>query len=361
MAKIAANSYPLEWNFIDNPVVVGLTDFEFPESTEEAPVTFKQIVIQVDVTPTYEGATTKSYTFRSDIGEQTEVWIDISTALRSAMNVWHPSPDKVVTANDGDIYLEYPQATFTLKAHEVYLLDGAEWTGGEVSVAEAKAFYGGLSEYELMSIGTHVADYYASMPFSKKPSDYNPMVGDIGGVGDWRIVTYLTANGVVRSDIYSKTDGQLSEGEYRQFLFVNSLGVLETATALMRESLSYGIESEQKSLVTSPAYFASPNLTATKSGGRAVMQMSSGIVSREWVDWWTTEFLMASRYWMRMGSYRKMNTEGEWIDTPLWLPCTVTPADDEQLIYNRAEQRLPHVDFEVAISVGGSLLNPMRF
>ena len=76
------------------------------------------------------------------------------------------------------------------------------------------------------------------------------------------------------------------------------------------------------------------------------MKMSSGTVSRAWADWWVTEFLMAKKYWMFY--------DGRW------LPVTVTPVDDETLVYDRSEQRLPHVDFEVEIAVEGSVLNRVR-
>ena len=61
MAVIAANSYPLEFNFIDNPIMVGVTNFAFPTDA-----TFRQAVVQVDVTPTFSGSSPTTYKFYAD-------------------------------------------------------------------------------------------------------------------------------------------------------------------------------------------------------------------------------------------------------------------------------------------------------
>ena len=96
MATIAANSYPLEFNFIDNPIVVGIENMSFPAES-----TFRQIVIEVVVTPTYNYEST-TYLFRISVSAESIIWVDISTALRSAMNGWHPTPE-MLTSN----YMKY--------------------------------------------------------------------------------------------------------------------------------------------------------------------------------------------------------------------------------------------------------------
>ena len=204
----------------------------------------------------------------------------------------------------------------------------------------AYAYYGGLTGYELFTYGSHVSGFYTSLDFSRKPAS-----GELHSTGDIRTDSAYSGS-AVKTTTAIVSSGDFERGEMQQFLFVNSLGVLETVSAFSLESLSYGIESEKKNLASAPQYFAKPNRTTHKTGGRGVFKMSSGTVNREWADWWTTEFLMAKKYWMMY--------DGRW------LPVTVTPAGDETTIYDKADQRLPHVDFEVETAIEGSVLNRVR-
>lgn len=350
MATIAANSYPLEFNFIDNPIVVGIENMSFPAES-----TFRQIVIEVVVTPTYSYEST-TYLFRISVSAESIIWVDISTALRSAMNGWHPTPE-MLTSN----YMKYKYAAFTLKAWEEYLYDGDIYKGDYVSRVSAYAFYGGMSEYERLTIQTHPADFIDGKILSRKPKD-----GALWGTNDFVITNEAKMNSsgaaieIVGS--YERiANGFLPAGQYRHFMFVNSLGVLETCSAWCRESLSYNISSEKKSLVTTPSFHPAPNLTTHKTGNRPHMEMSSGPVSVEWADWWTTEFLMAKRYWVYMGTTKKLSTDENpsLVETPLWLPCVVIPSDDNTVVYDKAEQNYPHVNFDVEIAVSGSLMSTL--
>lgn len=358
MATIAGNSHPLEFNFIDNPIMVGVTNLTFP-----AGATFRQAMVQVDVTPTYSGAVTSTYYFYADASATTlysTVWIDISTALRAAMNSWSADAATVIAA--GTKYA-YPYATFGTTVFEKYLLDGSVHQHEGASQSGAYAYYGGLSEYERFTLSNHPADFLVSAGnnkyLSRKPRTQGE--GEVLETGAVRAYSYYL-DGTVYTSSYTLTDTNEGKegydgggyfwqlpvsGERRLFAFVNSLGVLETVMAQSRESLAYGIESEVKNLASTPAYKAKPNITTHKTGGRPKLEMSSGKVSRDWADWWATEFLMAKRYWMLT-------------DTGVWLPVTVSPADDEVLIYDRSDSALPHVDFDVEVAVSGSLKNQIK-
>ena len=355
MASIAANSYPLKFNFIDNPIVLNIKDMEYPDGA-----TFKQIKVSVLVTPGQDDKATKEYMFGVEVGTSSIVSIDISSALCAVMNEWYPSFDLLRLNNNG-VYdtFYYPYTTFEVEFWEEYMLDGEIYYGTRIRQEKAYAYYGGLSEYERMVIQNIPADYIEGRELSKKPKD-----GEQWGTGDLRISNILqryTTEVVGNCDIVS--DGILKPGTYYHFLFVNSLGVLETCSAVMKEELLYNIESAEFSQMTSTSYFAHPNILVSKHGGRAQFNMSSGYVNIAWADWWTTEFLMAKHYWIRMGSSKKQimddNGNAQWIETPLWLPCVVTPVNDSTSIYNKAEHELPHVDFEVKISVSGSVLNTL--
>lgn len=339
MATIAGNSYPSEFNFIDNPIMVGVTNFVFPTDS-----TFRQAMVKVDVTPTFSGETT-SYNFYADASADTTVWIDISTALRAAMNAWQPDLDFLSLSNDNAFDCTYPYATFGVTVFEKYLLEGVVNEIEGASQSGAYAYYGGLTEYERMVFSSHAADFYSGMFFTRKPAS-----GELHAVGD--ISTSSICNAVSKTvsthgEVMPAASCQFEKGEMTQFLFVNSLGVFEAVSAISRESLSYDMETERKNLSTTPQYKAKPVITTHKTGGHGKFEMSSGFVNREWADWWTTEFLRAKRHWM-------LHSSGTW------LPVAVIPADDTTVIYDRSEQRLPHVDFDVEVAVSGSIMNQVR-
>ena len=326
---IGGNSFPSSFNFIENPVIVNVSYSGFPDDS-----TFRQVVVKVSVIPTFDNVA-RDYSFYADASSGSIVAVDVSSALRGAMNGW--SPDESQVKNGGSV--SYAYASFVVTVSGKYMQNGDVVEIAGQTSGTAYAYYGGLNNYELFTESRHVEDWHSSLDFSRKPS------GELKANGDLISVSSFSGS-QVRTVFTASSDNRFTQQETRQFLFVNSLGVLETCTAMCMESLAYGIESEVKNLVSAPAYFAKPNRTTHKVGSRGVMKMSSGTVSRAWADWWTTEFLMAKKYWMQY--------DGRW------LPVTITPSDDETLVYDRSEQRLPHVDFEVEIAVEGSILNRIR-
>lgn len=350
MALIKEGSFPESFNFIENPVVVNVGDFKF-----DPKATFKQATIKVEVT-SYVHKDVSEYFFYADASEQDVISVDISTALRASMNEYYPTTGEVV--GDGKTY-SYPMATFSVTAWERSLYDGMVWEENYSAPRLGKAYYGGFSEYERYTT-KHPAEIFpeasSAVYITRKPED-----GEVIETGMWRMYSWFsdeefrsysrkltTSNeGTKESDAGGVFWHEPNTGTRVQFAFVNSLGVIETITAQTKESHAYQISSERKSLTSSPAYKPNPGITTHKTGGRGVFSMSSGPVSRAWADWWTTEFLMAKHYWMLM-------------EDGSWLPVTVQPSSDETLIYNKAEQSLLHVDFDVQASLGGSILNKLR-
>ena len=335
-AHFGNNSFPTEFNFIENPIIVHVlsSGFEFPEDS-----TFRQIVIKVDIHSTWDGKDS-TYYFYTDASAGTDLSVDISSALRGAMKGWEADAEMLNEEHGGVFSCIYPYATFSAALSEKYMQDGTVYEVAGATREGAYAYYGGLSGYELLTFDSHAADFVSELSFTRKPSS-----GEVHAIGDIKTASSFNSPFVMTS-ISVAHSVDFEKGELQQFLFVNSLGVLETVSAFSRESLAYGIESETKNLESAPSYFAKPNRTTHKTGGRGKFAMSSGFVTRDWADWWTTEFLMAKKYWMLY--------DGRW------LPVTVTPADDESTVYNKAEQRIPHVDFDVEIAVEGSIRNRVR-
>lgn len=335
-AHFGSNSFPTEFNFIENPIIVHVSSSEFAFPADS---TFRQVVIKVDVHSTWDGKDS-TYYFYADASAGTDLSVDISSALRGAMKGWEPDASTLNISYDKAFDCNYPYATFSATLSEKYMQDGIVYEIAGATREGAYAYYGGLSGYEQLTFDSHAANFASGMFFTRKPKS-----GELHAVGDISTSSVINA-GVVRTHGEVITTADFEKGELQQFLFVNSLGVLETVSAFSRESLAYGIESETKNLASAPSYFAKPNRTTHKTGGRGKFAMSSGFVTRDWADWWATEFLMAKKYWMLY--------DGRW------LPVTVTPADDESTVYNKAEQRIPHVDFDVEIAVEGSIRNRVR-
>ena len=330
-----SNSFPEEFNFIENPIIVriGSSSLEFPTNS-----TFRQIKVKVTVTFSKDSSVSV-YNFYADASGGKDLSLDISSALRSAMKGWEPDASDLQA---GETFT-YPNATFSVVLSKKYLLEGMVFEDDDASEPRTGyAYYGGMSEYDLMTSSKHVADKAASLTFTSKPAS-----GELRSSGDLVTSSSLAElKGKVSTTASSDEESGIASGVMQQFLFINSYGVLESVSAQMRESLAYSIDSIVKNLASSPAYFAKPNRTSHKTGGRAKLQMSSGVVNRAWADWWTTEFLMAKKYWMKY--------DGRWI------PVVITPADDTTTIYNKAEQMLPHVDFDVELAVCGSIINKVR-
>lgn len=335
-AHFGTNSFPTEFNFIENPIIVNVSssDFAFPADS-----TFRQVVIKVDVHSTWDGKDS-TYYFYADASAGTDLSVDISSALRGAMKGWEPDASTLNISYDKAFDCNYPYATFSATLSEKYMQDGIVYEIAGATREGAYAYYGGLSGYELLTFDSHAANFASGMFFTRKPKS-----GELHAVGDISTSSVINA-GVVRTHGEVVTTADFEKGELHQFLFVNSLGVLETVSAFSRESLAYGIESETKNLASSPAYFAKPNRTTHKTGGRGKFKMSSGSVNRDWADWWVTEFLKADKYWMLYDNR--------------WISVTITPVDDNIVVYDKSEQNLPHVPFDVEIAVEGSIRNRVR-
>lgn len=347
----AAASFPQAFNFIDNPVIVSVTN-----NTDVEGSSMHQTVVSI-----YTDFQTQQqcYAFECESSPGETVSIDISSALRALIkpNEWIPSYWK-----DGSV-ISYPWMAFGIKVYDRYMLDGVIRNGVESYYPSngqgAKAFLGGLSSLDRLVLSLHPGSFFSQLTFSRKPAS-----GGRWGAGDLVLTSAYTSQGV-QTTVREITDSEaVLSARYRHFLFVNSMGVYETVSAVMRESLSYSMEATVHSLVQRPLYKDGSFLSTYKTSPRAVMQMSSGYTTPEWADWWTSEFLAAKHYWVRMdlpGRYlQTVDGNGkvisvEWEKTTEWVPCTIVPSEEETLVYDRAEQELPHVDFEVKLSAPGSL------
>ncbi|MGN0089932.1 MAG: hypothetical protein ACI36Z_03120, partial [Alloprevotella sp.] len=340
MATInTTKSYPQKFNFIGDPIMVYASG-SFPSSS-----TFRKLVFTVSIN--FQGAS-YAYPFELSVEESEEIGIDVSSALRSAMQRWDYPLDSI-TKSGTSWKVTYPSATFQVSVHERYMTSGDIYNKSEVNTQQGYAYYGRLGEYDRMTIGNHPSEFVDSLRFTRYPDEKKQY-----GVGDWSgSSTYQ--DGDVSTTFTPKLTGQLRAGRYLHFLFVNSLGVFETVSAIMRETMNYDMTTTSYSVEQSPSYEQKPNRRAVSTAGRGSFEMSSGYVTHEEADWWATEFLTARKHWVRMGVNRIL-ADGSWSESSLWLPVAITPSDESVTVYNKEERMLPHIDFTAEVAVSGSLL-----
>lgn len=354
MAKIITNeSFSTIFNFVDSPVIVKVKN-----ETNVQGSSLHQTVVEVrDVTSLTTG-TSPLYSFSREIMPGGELILDISSALRSllASHTWDPTVVEV-----GHI-ITYPKCQFAVRAVDRYMRDGElveekdkeDWLPENAQAAYlSNAYLGGLSDMERLVYNKKPDSFYTTFNFSHKPSS-----GARWGENDLLISSkFDTASQSVTSDVSVVTTDQVNiHDEHYHFLFVNSLGVFETVSAVMKESLSYTVQGETLTRQGETSYKPSANTVRIAQAPTAAYEMSSGQTTREWAAWWTTEFLLAKHHWIRLTFTGNADTMGSGqLTKTIWVPCIITPAEEETVIFDKAQQRLPHVDFNVKLAISGAL------
>ena len=340
---------------VGSPVVLVLSDVlsSFPVGS-----TFRQV--EITVTGVVEGeGETQSYVYLVDASSD-RLNVDIASALRSMLfNIGYGS-----TWLDRDV-INYPSVTFRVDYRTKYMVDGEIYYGeSQLYNAECRAVPGRISEMDRLRINGHVADYYNLLRFTTKPSDgieivpvgENVVTHSIGQSSGVVGKTYtVDAAGVHTLADGRKVYGVVDDGTLFSLRFVNSMGVLDTATAICKEALSYSVQTEGYNLTTAPSNRLPSGMEALKRGGRGKLALSSGFVNRQWADWWAEEVMRTTKCWIKYG-YQYSTNGNKYDDLPLWLPCILTPKDEDIVVYDRSSQGLCYVEFEAEIGIEGSLL-----
>jgi hypothetical protein len=116
----------------------------------------------------------------------------------------------------------------------------------------------------------------------------------------------------------------------------------------MMEAMDIDVQTETYARTERPSFAPNRTLAAISKGGRRSFSMSSGGQTRDWAEWWTAEFLMAKRWWMRVNDKGKPSGTGT-----IFAPVIVTPAKKQTSIYDRTKQQMPHVEFTVTMALEG--------
>ena len=334
--------------FAGSPVVIDISGLEWPASSP-----FN--VVKVDVT--YSNRIVGS--FRQDSNRQSSISFDISSALQAIWATYDFAGELAAVAASRSYERAY--RAYSLRVYTEYLASDGKYTetdSGEI--AGGRCALGWLTEWERANIGAKenadMSHWEHSNPrygdASTKPISSPERVGSTS-ITSWVDVTAAGTRSIFYAASVTPQPDDTATSQwtghapmvvrdtvrYQDFLFVNRRGAIETCSAQMKEAMDITVETQQYSRTEGPSFKPSRTLMAIAKGGRRSWSMSSGNQTREWAEWWTTEFLMARQWWMLYkGSY---------------VPVIVEPAKKQTGIYDRTKQQMPSVEFTVTLAMEG--------
>ena len=345
--------------FAGSPVVIDISGLQWPADSP-----FNVVILHVLYNGDIAGY------FMADSGRQSSISFDISSALRTIWSDYDFTDDTNAAQSAVDGRTSQHQRSmraYSLQVFTEYMAsdDGGVYTRTDCGIfSGGQCLVGGLTEWERFSIGSKEnadALYWDHSGMrngdaSTKPTSSPERVGS-NSITSWvDIQTGYTKSIFYPSSATPEPDDSPSSSrswtghaplvlrdsqEYVDFLFLNRRGAIETCSGLTKEAMNINVDVKQYARVERPAFKPSRSLMAIGTDGRRSWQMSSGYVTREWAEWWATEFLggKRKRWWMK---YRGR-----------YVPVIVEPAKKSVGIYDRSRQQMPHVDFTVTLALEG--------
>ncbi len=371
--------------FADSPVIIDINGLQWPEKSP-----FN--VVYLDVV--YNGKVMGN--FRDDTGGQGSASFDIASALRAIwsdiiFNAEVAAAQAAADANDSSSHTAAEGGDIDSSGHRVYRpyylrismeylasdgyyvkkqcaveIDGVTYT----DIPGGQCMIGGLTEWERSLIPTKKeadASYWEHTGVrngdaSTKPTSSPERVGkdsitswvDVSNDGT-KSIFYAKEYHPVPDDEENSSSEEAWKGHaplvlrdsqpYIDFLFVNRRGAVETCSALMKEAMNISAETTEYARVERPTFKPSRSLMTISAGGRRSWSMSSGKQTREWLEWWTMEFLPARQKWMLY--------KGPGAAKAMFVPVTVTPAKKSVGIYDRSKQQMESVEFTATLGLEG--------
>lgn len=282
---------------------------------------------------------------------------DISDALRTVAGKFTYSPITAETT--------YPYLAYILKAWDEYMIDGIL----HEKVAERNY---GSTMYALMGAFTDAERYLSNgqnylTSFTRKPIKGEVCSQNESIVYPEDILTPLSITSVLSkgpSIMIQSLNGYVgmvligshqvyvdeNQSERFKFQFVNGLGVVESISAELLESVETSGTTEFNNITSSVGYLNVNRRTARKSGRIPKYRMSTGYINKEWAEWWHNEFFGSD-------PFRQNLQESCWmLIGGIWFPC-IPVLDDDFVLYERTENGMIKIDFTVHLTIDG-LVNP---
>lgn len=339
--------------FSGSPVVIDITGLQWSSSSPFD-------IVRVNVA---DGNGNVVGDFHADTGGQSEISFDIQSALRS---IWadYDFANEVSTAtaaltatsvNGQKAERRYRDYALQLSTEYLDSSDNEFTTSASQTFTGGRCMIGALTEWERYNIGSKEAadashwqgSNLRNGDASTKPTSSPERVGK-SSITSWVDVSsdgttsvFFPAAAPVAADVATQHAPLVVRDtqDYHDFLFVNRRGAVETASALMKESLNISAEVKTYNRVERPSFQPTRSMMGIATGGRRSWEMSSGYVERDWAEWWVQEFLQSPHHWMLL--------DGQWV------PVTVEPAKKSIEIYDRSKQQMAHIDFTVTMALLG--------
>ena len=376
--------------FADAPVVIDISGLDWGKPVSSPFTVVRVEVVWLKDTGGQEPEKITVGDFREDTGGQESASFDIASALQAIWSGYDFSKEVAAAqaaADDEDSRSHYAAEgdgidssghrtyrAYILRIWTEYLASDGEFVqtqcedkDGKTDIPGGQCLIGGLTEWERSLIPKKEdadASYWEHTGVrngdaSTKPTSSPERVGK-DSITSWVDVSNAGTKSIFFSAGYFPDYDDIPAAQawnghaplvlrdsqpYIDFLFVNRRGAVETCSALMKEALSITAETTEYSRVERPTFKPSRSLMTISAGGRRSWSMSSGKQTREWLEWWTMEFLPARQKWML---YR-----GPGAAKAMFVPVTVTPAKKSIGIYDRSKQQLESVEFTVTLGLEG--------
>ena len=361
---------PAAISFAGDPIIV-------KAKTTLTGKTFLRIKLQCDVTAYRNGEEyvfSEPYSF--DVASDGIATFNVGSTVKTALSIV-----MIQNADSGEVLQTMYAAKFRLTYREAYIDGMLEIEEGEVVSEEYKAIPGALTEYERLTAANSDTTTILGNGriLSRKPSGelipkgvdfYLPAVDTIKDTLAYSVqqgetkkdYSVFTGGALVPKSIKINT-GSLALGsvvigtsaepgraayivnpnsDMRNFIFLNGFGMIESVTAVTKESLEYEIQSELYAVPQEIGFRGNTQVINYANSPESTFSMSSGFVSMEWAEWWINEFVVTRRAWILH--------EGRYI------PVAIIPEESNKL-FDRSKAGLIAVNFGVRYSFTGGTHN----
>jgi len=345
--------------FADSPVVIDISGLEWG-AQPTSPFTIVRTEVIYDNRIVGE--------FKADTGRQTSISFDISSALRAIWSDYGYTAEvakanAALTANGGESH-QRAMRQYSLQLYTEYLdsHDGELNPSGYGPFAGGQCLTGGLTEWERAGVGSKEnadASHWEGSNLRNGDASTKP-VSSPERVGSTSITSWVDISATGTKSVFYPAGTEPEEDSatahaplvlrdsipYADFLFVNRRGAVETCSALMKEGMAVNMKTDIYALTGKPVFNPERTLMNIPSGGpRRSWSMASGYQTREWAEWWVTEFLAAKRHWMLYKGPGRQAAE--------YVPVTVKAAKDDNAIYDLSKQQMPSIEFTVTLALEG--------
>lgn len=287
----------------------------------------------------------------------------------------------IQTANNGEMEQTMYAAKFKLTYKEAYIEGMTEIEEEEITSEEYKALPGSLTEFERLSapnedtatilgdgrilsrkpegeiiplgvdiffpaVSTKADTIYYSVKQGEVNNDYSIFTGGILVPKSIQIKTDSLSLGNVIIGTTAQQGKQAyivsPHSDMRCFVFINSFGLLESVTAITKESMKYDIQSNLYVVPQEIGFKGNTQVVNYASLPTSSFEMSSGFVNREWAEWWINEFIVTRKAWILLNGR--------------YVPVAIIPEETVSL-YDRSKPDLMAVNFNVRYSFTGGTYN----